>query len=156
MYNLYFNIFNCLLIFFLIYSLRDCKRAKHPIPKPLNASVEINVNMIKGITLRGKDCTSKQKSCPRMLLCKGLMQTSSSILRSRASTALPGLSKDSWEQDSFNLGRPRDLQQQTEIAETQLLKIQPDQLVIITSSLPILIFQAPSLLATQYLQPQEN
>ena len=54
--------------------------------------------------------TSKQNSWPRMLLCRGLMNTSSSMLRSRASTALPGLSKDSWEVDSFSLGRPRDLQ----------------------------------------------
>lgn len=45
-----------------------------------------------------------------MLLCRGLMNTSSSMLRSRASTALPGVSKDSWEVDSFSFGRPRDLE----------------------------------------------
>ncbi|TNN32402.1 hypothetical protein EYF80_057438 [Liparis tanakae] len=53
--------------------------------------------------------TSKQKSCPRMLLCSGLISTSSSRLRSRASSALPGLSRDSWEEASFSWGRPRDL-----------------------------------------------
>lgn len=53
--------------------------------------------------------TSKQKSCPRMLLCTGLMSTSSSILRSRASTALLGLSNDSWDLDSFSLGIRWDL-----------------------------------------------
>lgn len=53
--------------------------------------------------------TSKQKSCPRMLLWTGLMITSSSILRSRASTALLGLSNDSWERDSFSLGIRWDL-----------------------------------------------
>lgn len=55
------------------------------------------------------DCTSKQNSCPSTLLWSGLMYTSSSMLRSSASTALLGLSKDSCEQDSFSLGRPRDL-----------------------------------------------
>ncbi len=39
----------------------------------LNGSLHINVNVIMGIMLRGEVCTSKQKSCPRMLLCKGLM-----------------------------------------------------------------------------------
>jgi len=49
-----------------------------------------------------------------MLLCSGLTNTSSSMLRSRASTALPGLSRDSWELDSFSLGSPRDLKQRKE------------------------------------------
>lgn len=44
-----------------------------------------------------------------MLLWTGLMTTSSSILRSRASTALLGLSNDSWERDSFSLGIRWDL-----------------------------------------------
>lgn len=46
-----------------------------------------------------------------MLLCTDLIVTSSSILRSSASTALLGLSKDSWDRDSFNLGIRRDLQE---------------------------------------------
>lgn len=44
-----------------------------------------------------------------MLLCTGLMTTSSSMLRSSASTALLGLSRDSWERDSFTLGIRWDL-----------------------------------------------
>ena len=48
-----------------------------------------------------------------MLLCRGLMYTWSSMARSRASTALPGLSRDSWDEVSFSLGSARDLQHQT-------------------------------------------
>lgn len=44
-----------------------------------------------------------------MLLCTGLITTSSSMLRSSASTALLGLSRDSWERDSFSLGIRWDL-----------------------------------------------
>lgn len=47
-----------------------------------------------------------------MLLWTGLMITSSSILRSRASTALLGLSSDSWERDSFSLGIRWDLREE--------------------------------------------
>lgn len=53
--------------------------------------------------------TSKQKSCPRILLWSGLTKTFSSVPRSNASTALPGLNKDSCERDSFSFGSPRDL-----------------------------------------------
>lgn len=38
--------------------------------------------------------------------------TSSSMLKSRASTALLGLSSDSWERDSFSLGIKCDLQEE--------------------------------------------
>lgn len=41
------------------------------------------------------------------------MTTSSSILRSKASTALLGLSKDSWERDSFSLGIRWDLEERS-------------------------------------------
>lgn len=47
--------------------------------------------------------TSKQNSWPRMELCTGLMMESSSKLSSKASAALLGLSKDSWEWDSLKL-----------------------------------------------------
>lgn len=65
--------------------------------------------------------TSKQKSCPRMLLWTGLMITSSSILRSRASTALLGLSSDSWERDSFSLGIRWDLRAEKKRERTESL-----------------------------------
>lgn len=44
-----------------------------------------------------------------MLLWSGFTDTGSPLPRSRHSTALQGLSKDSWERDSFSLGRPRAL-----------------------------------------------
>lgn len=44
-----------------------------------------------------------------MLLCSGFTDTGSPLPRSRHSTALHGLSKDSCERDSFSLGSPRDL-----------------------------------------------
>lgn len=47
--------------------------------------------------------TSKQYSCPRMLEWTGLMMASSSRVRSSASAALLGDSKDSWEWDSLKL-----------------------------------------------------
>lgn len=47
--------------------------------------------------------TSKQYSCPRMLEWTGLMMASSSSVRSSASAALLGDSKDSWEWDSLKL-----------------------------------------------------
>lgn len=47
--------------------------------------------------------TSKQYSCPRMLECTGLMMASSSRVRSSASAALLGDSRDSWEWDSLKL-----------------------------------------------------
>lgn len=54
-----------------------------------------------------------------MLLWTGLMITSSSILRSRASTALLGLSSDSWERDSFSLGIRWDLKAEKEEEKTE-------------------------------------
>lgn len=47
--------------------------------------------------------TSKQYSWPRMLEWTGLMMASSSRVRSSASAALLGDSKDSWEWDSLKL-----------------------------------------------------
>ena len=47
--------------------------------------------------------TSKQYSCPRMLEWTGLMMASSSRVRSSASAALLGDSRDSWEWDSLKL-----------------------------------------------------
>lgn len=47
--------------------------------------------------------TSKQYSCPRMLEWTGLMMASSSSVRSSASAALLGDSRDSWEWDSLKL-----------------------------------------------------
>lgn len=49
------------------------------------------------------DLTSKQYSCPRMLEWTGLIMASSSSVRSSASAALLGDSKDSWEWDSLKL-----------------------------------------------------
>lgn len=56
-----------------------------------------------GSPLSSSVLTSKQYSCPRMLECTGLMIASSSRVRSRASAALLGESRDSWEWDSLKL-----------------------------------------------------
>lgn len=47
--------------------------------------------------------TSKQYSCPKMLEWTGLIMASSSKTRSKASAALLGESRDSWEWDSLKL-----------------------------------------------------
>lgn len=63
--------------------------------------------------------TSKQYSCPKMLEWTGFIIASSSKTRSKASAALLGESRDSWEWDSLKLCINRVLER--EAAEVYVL-----------------------------------
>lgn len=58
--------------------------------------------------------TSKQYSCPKMLEWTGFIIASSSKTRSKASAALLGESRDSWEWDSLKLCINRVLEREGE------------------------------------------